>query len=150
MRAAAGYFVGWCLAALVAVLAAGQGVSLVADRVTSDRPAALSSLAVRQALGSSSPATGSAGAPAVQGSSSGGASGSSTETRTYILKGGTASLRFSPTGVEVVIADPLAGYSLSVEPEHGNGLKVEFRKEDRRSRVEAWWENGPQERVHEE
>lgn len=209
MRAAAGFVAGWFLAALVAVLAAGQGVSLVADRVTSDRPEPLTSVEVRAAL-SGSPAptststststtvvdeggasggasdpprtvtsttipttssgTGSGGSlagGAGQGSSSGSTTSTtlppqggevvtppgpipSFEARTYALVGGTATLRFSPSGVELVVAEPRAGYSLTIEPEHGNGLTVDFRKGDRRSRVDGWWDGGPQERVREE
>lgn len=72
------------------------------------------------------------------------------EVRTYNLVGGTASLRFSPSGVTVEYATPKAGFTVDVEPEHGNGVKVEFESADHRSRVDGWWDGGPQQRVREE
>ena len=36
-----------------------------------------------------------------------------------------------------------------VEPEHGNGVKVEFESEAHESRVYGWWDGGPVERVSE-
>lgn len=71
------------------------------------------------------------------------------ETRTYNLVGGTASLRFSPSGVTVVFANPASGFDVEVEPEHGNGVKVEFESEAHKSRVDGWWDGGPQDSVEE-
>jgi hypothetical protein len=73
-----------------------------------------------------------------------------TETRTYPLTGGTATLRFSPSGVTVVVANPNPGYSVEVEPSHGNGVEVSFHGDGHRSKVEAWWDGGPREQVDEE
>jgi hypothetical protein len=56
-------------------------------------------------------------------------------------------LHFSPKGVTVVLARPAAGYAYSVEDEHGDGIRVEFRGERGRSRVDAWWEDGPRDQV---
>jgi hypothetical protein len=202
VRSVVAFVVGWCLAGTVAVLAAGQGVSLVADRVTSDRPAPLSPADVRRALerdaaaahpeaagddgttsnhaGPTSSAVGSApsggpsatlpaatatgddrGARGGSGSSGGPATpvttlpapgttvpaAPETVTRTYDLRGGTVTLRFSPSGVTVVVAQPAPAYALSVEPQHGNGLRVEFRSDDDRSRVEGWWDAGPHDQI---
>jgi hypothetical protein len=72
------------------------------------------------------------------------------ETRTYLLVGGTATLRFAPTGVTVVVASPNAGYAVDVEGTHGNGVRVEFRSEEHRSRVEGWWDGGPQDDTEEQ
>ncbi|MGK2947366.1 MAG: hypothetical protein ACSLFP_02235 [Acidimicrobiales bacterium] len=72
------------------------------------------------------------------------------ETRTYSLIGGTATLRFTPAGVTVVTAIPKAGFSVKVEPEHGNGVQVEFESDDHRSRVDASWANGPVDEVRED
>lgn len=72
------------------------------------------------------------------------------ETRTYSVEGGTVSLRFASTGVTVVFANPAAGFDVEVEPEHGNGVGVEFESETHRSRVDGWWEGGPVDRVREE
>ncbi len=72
------------------------------------------------------------------------------ETRTYNLEGGTVSLRFTSSGVTVVFANPAAGFDVEVEPEHVNGVKVEFESETHRSRVDGWWEGGPVDRIREE
>ena len=55
-----------------------------------------------------------------------------------------ATLRFSPAGVEVVGATPNEGFSVDSEPEHGNGVKVEFESDAHDSRIDAWWDGGPQ------
>lgn len=72
------------------------------------------------------------------------------ETRTYNLVGGTATLRFSESGVKVVVASPNAGFSVEVEPTHDNGVKVEFRSERHRSRVAGWWDGGARDEVEED
>lgn len=72
------------------------------------------------------------------------------ETRTYSLVGGTASLRFSSAGVEVVFANPAAGFTVEVEPENVNGVKVEFESDSHKSRVDGWWDGGPVDRVRED
>lgn len=70
--------------------------------------------------------------------------------RSYSLVGGTVTLRFSSSAVTVQEATPRPGYSVEVEPTHGNGVRVEFRSGDRRSRVTGWWENGPRDEVDED
>jgi len=70
------------------------------------------------------------------------------ETRTYQLVGGTVSLRFEPTGVTVVFANPNQGFEVEQEPE-GNGVRVELEGEDHRSRVTGWWDGGPRDVVDE-
>lgn len=72
------------------------------------------------------------------------------ETRTYSVQGGSVALRFASTGVTVVFANPAAGFDVSVEPENGNGVKVEFEGEGHKSIVEGWWDGGPRDRVREE
>lgn len=71
-------------------------------------------------------------------------------TKTYNLVGGTATLRFSSTGVTVVAAVPNAGFSVDVSAAHDNGARVEFESEDHRSRVDGWWAGGPQDEVRED
>jgi hypothetical protein len=71
-------------------------------------------------------------------------------TRTYPLVGGTATLRFSADGVDVVVATPNAGYSVEFSDTHSNGVRVEFDSDGHRSRVEGWWDGGPQDEVREE
>lgn len=71
------------------------------------------------------------------------------ETRTYALVGGTAALRFAPSGVSVLYATPKPGFTVETEPEHVNGFRVEFESDAHRSRVAGWWEGGPQDRTRE-
>lgn len=71
------------------------------------------------------------------------------ETRTYTLVGGTASLRFTPSGVTVVFANPAQGFDVEIEPEHGNGVKIEFENDAHESRLDGWWDGGPQDRIEE-
>lgn len=71
-------------------------------------------------------------------------------TRTYNLVGGTATLRFTPAGVTVVSAVPKAGFSVDVSPDDGEGARVEFESESHDSRVDGWWDAGPQDEVREE
>ncbi len=70
--------------------------------------------------------------------------------RTYSLTGGTATLRFSPNGVTVQDATPKPGFSVDVESEDDNGVRVVFRSEAHESRVDGWWEGGPRDRIREE
>lgn len=71
------------------------------------------------------------------------------ETRTYTLVGGTASLRFEPSGVTVVFANPAQGFDVEIEAEHGNGVRVEFESDTHESRLDGWWDGGPQDRKEE-
>jgi hypothetical protein len=71
-------------------------------------------------------------------------------TRSYDLVGGRTTLRFSPTGVTVVVATPAAGFTAEIESSHDGGVRVEFESESHRSRVDAWWAGGPQDEVREE
>lgn len=173
----------WVGAAIIAVVVAFQGVGVVGDQVTDERPAALAASDIEDRLAAAAtsttgaptssaslPTTTTTGAPtsavsttvaavapAVSSPSTPPATAapaatsipSAAETRTYELVGGTAVLRFSPAGVEVVFATPNPGFSVEEEPEHGNGVKVEFESESHESRVDGWWDNGPQERVRE-
>lgn len=72
------------------------------------------------------------------------------ETRTYSLEGGTATLRFEASGVTVQEATPRPGYSVEVEPDHGNGWQVRFDSASHKSTVEGWWDAGPRDEVREE
>lgn len=80
------------------------------------------------------------------------AAGSSedSEVRTYSVVGGTATLRFTPSGVTVVAATPDPGFAVSIEAEESNGIKVEFENDDVRSRVTGWWDGGPRDEVRED
>ena len=179
----------WIVVAIGAVTIAWQGVGVVGNQVTDDRPAPLAASEIESRLAeastttsapgaagtssSTTPSTTAAAAPVVPGNDPGAAGPNvsptsqpgpaptaattppstappAAETRTYNLHGGTASLRFSPSGVTVVFANPAPGFAVSVEPEHGNGVKVEFESDTHESRVDGWWENGPVDRVQEE
>lgn len=70
-------------------------------------------------------------------------------TRTYGLVGGSAAVRFSPSGATLLWATPNDGFTVEVEPE-GNGIKVEFESPGHRSRLDAWWDGGPRDRIREE
>lgn len=70
------------------------------------------------------------------------------ETRTYNLVGGSATLRFSPSGVSLVWADPNPGFQVEVDRSDDH-LRVRFDSDTHRSEVEGWWDGGPQDRVDE-
>ena len=72
------------------------------------------------------------------------------ETRSYTLVGGSATLRFSASGVTVVSATPNPGFAVETEPTHGAGVRVRFRSDSHESQVEGWWEGGPRDEVQEE
>jgi hypothetical protein len=58
-------------------------------------------------------------------------------------------VRFSPTGVTVLVATPKPGFTAEVEGE-GSGVKVEFESETHKSRLDAWWDGGPRAEVRED
>jgi hypothetical protein len=69
--------------------------------------------------------------------------------QTFELLGGTATVRFSPSAVEVLSAVPAAGFTAKVEPE-GEGTRVEFESADHRSRLDAWWGDRPRHEIDEQ
>jgi len=71
-------------------------------------------------------------------------------TRSYDLEGGTATLRFSPSGVTVVVATPAPGFTVDIGDSHSGGKRVEFESSDHRSRLDAWWDGGPQDEIRED
>jgi hypothetical protein len=64
--------------------------------------------------------------------------------------GGTASLRFSATGVTVLSASPAPGFTVDIGDSHSGGKRVEFERDGHRSRLDAWWDGGPQDEVRED
>jgi len=68
--------------------------------------------------------------------------------RNYSVAGGTASISFAPDDVKLLWATPAPGFTVRSEPE-GPGIRVEFESSNARSRIDAWWDGGPQDRVDE-
>lgn len=144
----------WVAAALVAVGVAWAGVSVVGDQVTDERPEPLAASEIRERLAetatsTTAPATPPATTPPPA-TAPPATAAAPDETRTYNLRGGNVALRFRPAGVTVVFANPAPGFTVEVEPEHVNGVKVEFESETHRSRVDGWWDGGPRDRVRED
>lgn len=71
-----------------------------------------------------------------------------TVTQTFVLTGGTTAISFSPAGVTVIYANANDGFSAKIQPE-GAGIKVEFESDYHKSRVEAWWYDGPRNEIRE-
>jgi hypothetical protein len=146
---------------------------MVRGQVTGSRPAPLSAAQVEDELASagdgtttttgSTSSTTSTSAPPATATPTTTASGPgpttttttrpaapSASSKTYDMVGGTATLRFSAAGVTVLAATPKPGFSVDVSSAHGNGVRVEFESDDHRSRVDAWWDGGPQDEVRED
>jgi hypothetical protein len=68
--------------------------------------------------------------------------------RTFRLVGGEATVRFSPTRVEVLGAAPAPGFSADVDPD-GDATRVEFESADHRSRLDVWWDDRPRHEIDE-
>jgi len=134
----------WVASAALAAGVAWAGIAVVGDQVTDDRPAPLSADEVAQAVEADEPTTTTAAEGAPTTTSTAPAADAASTTETYRTVGGVVTLRFSPSGVEVVGATPNEGFNVDSEPEHGNGVKVEFESDAHRSRVDAWWDGGPQ------
>lgn len=136
----------WVVAAVLAAGVAWAGIGVVGDQVTDDRPAPLSADEIAQAVAGDRAASTITTAPPTDATTTTAVppTDASATTRTYRMEGGVATLRFSPAGVEVVGATPNEGFSVDWEPEHGNGVKVEFESDAHDSRIDAWWDGGPQ------
>jgi uncharacterized membrane protein YgcG len=135
----------WVVAAALAAGVAWAGIGVVGDQVTDDRPAPLSADQVAQAVEADQPSS-TTTTRATDGTTTTVASpaDASATTETYRMVGGVVTLRFSPAGVELVGATPNEGFGVDSEPEHGNGVRVEFESDAHKSRIDAWWEGGPQ------
>lgn len=70
-------------------------------------------------------------------------------TLTFALTGGTTAISFSSAGVEVLWATPNPGFDVRIDP-GGSSVRVEFRGDDHRSRIDAWWAGAPQHEIREE
>jgi hypothetical protein len=134
----------WVAAAALAAGVAWAGIGVVGDQVTDDRPAPLSADEVAQAVAGQTASSTTTAAGRGPTTTSAPPVDPSATTRTIQMDGGVVTLRFSPAGVDVVGATPNEGFTVDTEPEHGNGVKVEFESDGHESRVDAWWDGGPQ------
>ena len=155
--------VAWLAAAVVAAVVAWQGVGLVGDQVTDDRPATLSAAQIEGALGvpvapvpgDATPGTATDAGPATPPTTTAPtpttapppAPEQQAVVRPYSVTGGNAVLSFTPAGVTVALARPDPSYQVRSEPTDGNGWRIEFDGPAGRSRIEGWWDGGPQDRV---
>lgn len=170
----------WLVAGGAALALGSAGVAAVGNQVTGSRPSSLSASEVRDELAeraagastatfptttvagpastsiATSPSRGPSPSPSQPGSSGGAPSATTTTvapapvTRSYVVTGGSVTLRFAASGVTVQSATPNPGFSVEVEPEEGNGVEVEFQSADHRSRVKGWWDGGPRDEVRED
>ena len=70
--------------------------------------------------------------------------------RTYNLVGGSATLRFEPSGkVAVIWANPNPGFAVDVDERDGGGVRIRFDGDSHRSELEAWWDGQPRDDVRE-
>jgi hypothetical protein len=154
MRRLVTFTVAWLFAAVAATTAAWQGVSLVTREVTDERPSALAASDVQSRLGDASPpdASGTTAPP-----SSAPATTTTTApdapapvTKTYRLTGGTATIQFSPTSVQATLVAPNPGFTIKKNGPEDGGWRVELESEGHRSRLDAWWDGGPQVRPRED
>ncbi len=210
MRRILAFGLAWLCAAVIAVVVAWQGVGLVGDQVTSDRPATLTSSQVEDALqgdatdsptvhpdgtststalppsatpGATPQAAGSAPASpnnpsgtattATRATATPGGGGGNTGSggvvpgtaapgtaappapqavnKTFMVSGGTVEMHFAPEGTTLVFATPNAGYQITRnEPGDNNGWRVEFEGPAGKSRIDGWWDGGPQFRIQDD
>ena len=72
-------------------------------------------------------------------------------TKSYELAGGSVTIAFSSGSVDVVSVTPRPGFAVKDINRHGAlDVEVELRSEDARSRLRAWWDAGPRERIDED
>ncbi len=166
MRSKSFLAVIWAVATVVAVAIVWQSLGFVSTRTEDDGTAlgdgSTGSVVTPLTEGTSPPTT--AGGSGSTGTDPAGAPSTTPPTvtttvageipadavdQTFELVGGTAVVRYSSTGVTVLYAAAADGFQPKIEPE-GTGLKVEFRSEDHRSRVDVWWDNGPRSSTEEE
>ncbi len=132
----------WVLAAMLAAGVAWAGIGVVGNQVTDDRPPPLSADEIARRVAAGQQTSTSAPPPGGSTTTTAGPPADAT-TKTYPLVGGTVTLRFSAAGVSVVAATPNQGFDVDWEPEHGNGVRVEFESDQHESRIDAWWDGGP-------
>ena len=179
MRRTLAFIALWFAAGALAVAVATAGVAVVSDQLTGSRshPDPLSTEEVSAAVAADSTTTTLDGttstttttvvdpADTTTSTTVGGTQGTTVPTtpppppttapappttKSYNLVGGTATLRFSASGVTVVAATPAAGYTVDIGESHDGGVRVEFESDSHQSRLDAWWAGGPQDEVRED
>ena len=50
----------------------------------------------------------------------------------------------------MVVATPAPGFTADIGEAHDGGARVEFESDDHRSRLDGWWDGGPQDEVRED
>ena len=68
---------------------------------------------------------------------------------TFNLIGGTTAISFSAAGVEVLWATPNPNFEVEIQPGSDN-VRVQFESDDHRSRIDAWWSDGPRNEIDED
>ena len=48
------------------------------------------------------------------------------------------------------MATPKPGFTVDIGDSHDGGVRVEFENDDHRSRLDGWWDGGPQDEVRED
>ncbi|MDW3179274.1 MAG: hypothetical protein R8J94_17900 [Acidimicrobiia bacterium] len=76
-------------------------------------------------------------------------SSSPEQIRTFNLVGGTTAISFSSTAVEVLWATPNPGFDVEIKP-GSSSVRVEFESNEHKSRIDAWWSDGPQQAIRED
>jgi hypothetical protein len=93
-------------------------------------------------------ASSSSSSDATDSSSSSTASPRSFEDKTYQLVGGSVGVRFANGGARLLWANPNNGYRVETSSEGGQ-VEVQFDNGQHESRLQAWWDNGPQQQIEE-
>jgi hypothetical protein len=139
----------WIAATVAATGLAWAGVRSVVDGVAAPLPAPAVTEAATQAPGERSDPPPDATEPATPRPEPSVSAEDETTVRTFQLTGGTATIRFSPTRVEVVSAVPAPWFTTDVDPA-GDTTRVEFESDDHRSRLDVWWDGRPRHEVEEQ
>lgn len=74
---------------------------------------------------------------------------SAEQVRTFNLIGGTTAISFSSTALEVLWATPNPGFDVEIQP-GSSSVRVEFESNEHKSRIDAWWSDGPQQNIRED
>ncbi len=70
-----------------------------------------------------------------------------TVAQTFNVTGGTALVWFSPAGAVVKWATAADGWTARIEASEHGGSQIEFRRGEARTRLDVWWDKGPQNQV---